>query len=193
MKIAFEGNIGCGKTTVLNTLFKEKRFPIVLEPVDDWKEWLTLYYSDVNRWGTMFNINVLHHFHDWSLSLTGKNKILFERSPVSNKYVFSELHKELHGCTTIESELYDKSYKTLGWTPDVIVYIRTDPDVCLKRMTMRARECENLVDIEYITHIHNKYEAMMQREDMGSIIFTIDGNQDDATVFQDICKFLNTF
>ena len=42
MKITIEGNIGSGKTSVLQKIFERKRIPIFLEPVDtDWKEGLS--------------------------------------------------------------------------------------------------------------------------------------------------------
>jgi deoxyadenosine/deoxycytidine kinase len=65
MKISIDGNIGCGKSSILERLCKDMRYPVFLEPVKDWTSWLHLFYKDPARWGLSFNIKVLLSFHDW--------------------------------------------------------------------------------------------------------------------------------
>lgn len=64
---SIEGNIGCGKTTLLRIL--EKELPTVVfmnEPVSEWESvgngtvnLLNLYYSDPERWGLTFQTYAL--------------------------------------------------------------------------------------------------------------------------------------
>lgn len=187
MRVAIEGNIGCGKTTLLNRLFVEDRHTVVLEPVNEWAPWLSLYYSDVRRWGTLFNIKVLHHFHGWAAQgRGGNNLVLFERSPLSNRHVFAELHRER--SDPLEFALYEQTYDVLGWKPDAVIYLRTNPMTCLGRKMQRARECEAQVGADYIAEVHERYEALCARLvetggfTAGKDLFVVDGNRDSDAV-----------
>lgn len=187
MKISIDGNIGCGKTSVLSRLCQDARVPMFLEPVNDWKDWLTLYYQDPSRWGFSFNIKVLLSFHQWA---NNTFMSLYERSPISNKFVFADLQKDEGKMNELECSLFDEIYQKLSWCPDKIIYIRTDPEVCMERMTKRARDCEARVPFEYIKAIHDKYENLYIK---GGIkipaqIVVIDGNQKFDDVLRDVLQ-----
>ena len=44
--ITIDGNIGCGKTGVLNYLHKNYKYAIDLEPVDNWQKHLNRIYNE---------------------------------------------------------------------------------------------------------------------------------------------------
>ena len=47
--ISVEGSIGCGKSTILNELSKtynSNNIGIYKEPIEDWKDYLDLFYSE---------------------------------------------------------------------------------------------------------------------------------------------------
>ena len=46
--ITVDGNIGCGKTGVLNYLHKNYKYPIDLEPVDNWQKHLNKIYNKID-------------------------------------------------------------------------------------------------------------------------------------------------
>lgn len=189
MKISIDGNIGCGKTSVLSHVCQQARIPVFLEPVNDWKDWLALYYQDPSRWGFSFNIKVLLSFHQWS---DNKFLSLYERSPIPNKYVFADLQKDEGKITDLEYGLFDQIYQKLSWCPDKIIYIRTNPEICMDRMIRRARDCESKVPFEYIKAIHNKYEKLyIERGIPNTEIVVIDGNQALEDVVKDVFVNLN--
>lgn len=180
-KISIEGNIGCGKSTVLTRLCKETRIPVFLEPVEDWKDWLNVFYQDPARWGLSFNINVLLSFNQWK---ENKYLALYERSPLSNRHVFCQLQYNQGHMTKLELDMFDKLYRELSWTPELIIYIRTDPQVSMQRMQLRGRDCENKVSLEYIQAVHDMYEQMVKETKQKMII--IDGNQDAEKVYAEV-------
>jgi deoxyadenosine/deoxycytidine kinase len=181
MKIVIDGNIGCGKSTVMTRLNKRMGIPIVLEPLQKWDKLLSLFYQNPNKWAFPFNLEVIHSFCQWKHI---DYPVLIERSPVSCREVFTQLNYESGHMHDLELEVFDKVYKELSWEPDVLLYIRTDPSVCVQRMKERARECEKEVSIDYINEIHKKYETMIQNA--GFKVHIIDGNQDGDTVFEEI-------
>ena len=192
MKISIEGNIGCGKSSLLSRLCLETRTPVFLEPVDEWKEWLSLFYTDPARWGMSFNINVLLTFNKWK---NNNFLALYERSPISNRYIFAQLQYDQKRMNDMELEMFNRIYNQLSWLPDVVIYIRTDPTVSMKRMQQRARECENEVPLDYIEAVHQKYEDIFNSDNHnpGCKVIIVDGNRAHDEVYADVLNIVKSF
>ena len=199
MKISVEGNIGSGKSTVISRLCTEKRLPVFLEPVHEWKEWLELFYTDPTRWGFSFNLHVLMTFNRW---INNNFLAVYERSPISNRQVFTQLGFEEGRLNDLELNLFDTMYTKLAWEPDVIIYIRTDPEVSMQRMQKRARDCESCVPLTYLKAIHDKHEGMFHGHSTVPHEFTkhkqnvrvieIDGNKTHDEVYADVVAALDS-
>lgn len=188
MKISIEGNIGSGKSSLLTRICNELRLPVFLEPVDEWKDWLSLFYTDPNRWGFSFNVKVLMSFNKWK---DNKFKALYERSPISNRYVFGALQYENKRMSDLELSLFDEIYENLAWSPDVVIYVRTDPNVCMERIKKRGRECEQQVPLEYIQAVHNKHDEVFITQRNNNIkTFIVDGNKSTDEVFEEVRSIL---
>ncbi len=191
MKIVIEGNIGGGKSTVLNMISQRTRLPIFLEPVDtEWKQGLEYFYNDNSRWGFTFNLNVLMTYNKWR---NNDFKAVYERCPLSSKEVFSKLQYDNGLMTKYENDLYQELYDKLSWEPDVVIYIRTPSNVCFDRMNSRGRECETNVPLIYLTKVHQKYEDLCDliKTKNNIKLYTIDGNQDIEKVYTDVMKVID--
>jgi deoxyadenosine/deoxycytidine kinase len=193
MKLSIEGNIGCGKTSVMSRLFKEHTIPIFLEPVDQWKYWLKMFYDDPTRWGFTFNLNVLMSFDNWRHNTFNA---LYERSPISNRFVFAELQYDNGNMCKMEIDLFHEIYSKLAWVPEIVIYIKTDPEASMQRIINRGRECECNVSFDYIKAVHKKYELIFSQDSdekrdtslHNTKVITIDGNQSADDVYADVCK-----
>lgn len=185
MKICIEGNIGCGKSTIISRLCQETRLPVFLEPVEDWSEWLSLFYKDPARWGMAFNVKVLMSFNKWK---NNEFKAIYERSPLSNRHVFCQLQHDRGQVNALEIDLFDELYQKLAWTPDTIIYIKTDPTTSMERMQKRGRCCESEVPLEYLQAVHDKYEDVIGKFQDKTI--TIDGNRPAEEVYQDVVRIV---
>jgi len=183
MKISIIGNIGIGKTTVIRRLHEGTRLPVFLEPVDEWRDWLNLFYTDFTRWSFTFNLKVLMTFNRWKgIDCTA----LYERSPMCCKMVFTELQKQDGVMNPMEIELFEEIYENVCWEPDVLIYLRATPEVCMERMHKRGRACENGVSLEYLTKVHDQYEKMTEYARSRNIhVIVIDANRDADQVYQD--------
>lgn len=161
------GNIGCGKSTVLHQLQSE--YTTFTEPVDKWGAWLDLFYKDPVRNALPFQMKVLMEF----TKIPDVDKIVTERSPQDSLHVFSK------SLPAEEYALYEEYVDTLGWRPDVYIYLRTDPEVCMARIEQRNRPAEDRISIEYIRTLHERYEAFV---DTLPHVHKIDGNQTTAKI-----------
>lgn len=177
--ISIEGNIGVGKTTLIRNieeLLKEQKPVVILEPIDQWQQWLHDMYTDPKRWSFFFNLKVLLTLSSWkpredpgSTEFT----MITERSPLACRYVFSRVQHERNEMTDKELELLDEAHAALGWEPDVVVYLRDEPENCVERMKLRGRLSEETVSIEYVKSVHDKYESFFKQYAKKTIVVDV--------------------
>lgn len=182
MRISIEANIGAGKTTLIQSIGSVLDIPIYLEPVEEWRDWLQLFYTDPQRWGFTFNLNALMSF----TNVPGEQSVLVERSPVSCHHVFTALQHTSGHINDPEYTLFKKVYNAVSWTPDVVIYLKTDPRICLERMRKRDRESERNINLEYLEAIHTRHEELFAADPHYQQLIVIDGNRDADTVFADV-------
>lgn len=158
MKISVEGNIASGKSTLVSRLQQTTRIPVFLEPVNTWTL-LGKFYEDQVRWGFTFNTEVLLSMNKWK---NNDYDSIYERSPNSCRYVFTQLMFEDGILTQEELDLFDKLFENFSWDQDVIIYVRTPPEICFQRMHQRGRECENGVSLEYLQKLDTAHGFMIE-------------------------------
>lgn len=149
MKIVIDGNIGSGKSNVLTNFSNA-----FLEPIDEWKDWLKLFYKE-EKYAFGFQMKVLKSHLD-----NKKFNGLFERSPLSCVEIFGKVLYEDKLINTLEWQLMNEYYYSYGWYPDIIYYLQCSPEICYNRIKNRNRNSEDSISLEYITKIHNKYEEI---------------------------------
>ena len=89
------GNIGCGKTTIVERLFKEfnEQFKFYKEPLDSWGSWLDLFYTNPNKYAFPFQMKVLIDFLYFDKTVDQVDNIITERCPLDSLYVFTKTLK----------------------------------------------------------------------------------------------------
>jgi deoxycitidine kinase len=159
VRVCVEGNIGCGKSTALRRLAALRPDVAVhLEPVEEWGDLLDKYYQDPVQWGLALQLRAL-------LAYDGDKSGVTERGPLSSRHVFAQLLFNDGKMTQAQWDLYKDYADVLGWTPDVVVYVHTPPDVCHERVRQRGRDAERGVDLHYLKRIEFQYETMLRYAD----------------------------
>lgn len=176
MKIyCIDGNIGAGKTTILNEL-KSRGYCVFEEDLSQWGELLNRFYSNQKRWMCTLQIAILHSMNQQYLKLINdknndKNVVFIERSPQSSM-IFAK-NGVKHGF--IDNEEYNvikNIYDILHWKPDKVFFLNTDIDICFERMQKRGRDCEKNVTKDYLKfiqleyfHLYNKHNSVIVQND----------------------------
>lgn len=162
MKIAVEGNIGSGKSTLMAAAKRMCResFEFFFEPLETWHDLLHLYFQDPATWALPFTLEVLRS-HDRVLGHDGATShCVVERSPYACRYVFSEILKHDGYLSADDMELVDKYFRMFAWTPDVVVLVDVEPHVCLERIAARGRDGE-APSYDYLRCIRYYYDKML--------------------------------
>jgi deoxyadenosine/deoxycytidine kinase len=205
--ISIEGNIGSGKSTILSKIQqqKPKNIMILQEPVDIWENIkdengetiLSKFYKDPAKYAFAFQVMA----YTTRLSILRKairenpgiEIILCERSLDADREIFAKM---LHDDGLIEPvlyQIYEEQYSNTSdeFTLDYIMYIDTDPDVCLKRIIKRNREGESKITIEYLTKCHKYHDIWLCPNELNAKcpIVYFDGNDTlDAEEFIEILQ-----
>ena len=156
--ITVDGNIGAGKSTVLEYLHSYYKLPIDLEPVNKWQPYLNDIYC--NNKGTFeFQVRVWLD-RCWIQPKSHSLPMLMERSPYFQRNVFIPISLENGKLDSREymtlHEMYEKSNNI--WIPNGYIYLRSNPLNCIERIKKRNRQSEDRISEDYITNLHNLHE-----------------------------------
>jgi deoxyadenosine/deoxycytidine kinase len=192
--LSIEGNIGSGKTTLMANLREEyKNNPHVIflkEPVDEWetikdangKTILEKFYADQEKYSFAFQmmayisrLNVLRKALK-GIDPSKKYIIITERSLNTDRYVFAQMLYEAGKMEDVCYQIYLNWFDTFSEEFPVhkVVYVKTAPEICHARISMRAREGEDCIPVEYLQSCDKYHEDMLQSTEK----LVLDGNVD---------------
>jgi len=202
--VLVEGNIGCGKTTLLEYFQKYPEIKVLEEPVQKWRDLnghnlLDLMYKDPVRWSMPFQSYVQQTMLEVHLQPTDRPVKLVERSIYSARYCFVENLYRSGKLEGSELEVLSHWFDYLTSSPeielkvDLIVYLRTKPEKALERIRTRARGEETGIPLEYLEELHQLHEDWLfgNKFQVPAPVITIDANQDTAEMIQEYEKYSN--
>ncbi|ESP01465.1 hypothetical protein LOTGIDRAFT_111778 [Lottia gigantea] len=196
-QVSIEGNIGCGKTTLLEYYKNSPNVEPIPEPVEQWtnvkgQNALGLLYKDPKRWSFSFNMYAQLTRIQMHKKQQKKPIKMLERSLYSTQYCFVEndfRKGTLNGLEhAIISEWFEWLLKSQQVQLDLIVYLRADPEVCYDRIRQRSRQEESCVPFELIEELHNLHEDWLVHESSfksPAPVLVMDANN-DYNVMKDI-------
>ncbi|XP_072013539.1 thymidine kinase 2, mitochondrial-like isoform X2 [Amphiura filiformis] len=172
IKVAVEGNIGSGKSTLLKYFNAQDGVQVVMEPVQKWRDnkgcnMLDLTYRDPSRWSFTFqSFAQLTMLEQHRIPHTAPIKMM-ERSIFSAKYCFVEnlyRSKKMNSSEyMVLTEWFDWIVNTQDLQLDQIVYLRTTPEMCQKRIKNRCRSEEQGIPMQYLQELHELHEDWLIR------------------------------
>lgn len=156
-RIEICGGIASGKTTFANLLTKLDIKPI-LENFQTNPFWRAFYADPI---GTAFETEItflLQHYHQ--IKTVGKSggKIVSDFSMYLDlAYAHVTLPQDKRD---IFLSVYQEVEKELG-VPILLIHLKCDPEIELKRIRERGRDVENSITIEYLQQINNQLEKIL--------------------------------
>ena len=181
MRVCIEGNIGCGKTSLLTRL-AAAGYAVAPEPVEAWGTLLCDFYRDPREWGFVFNTRVLLDF----TRVSDEKVVVVERSPGACRHVFGQLLYNDGHLTPRAWDLFKGLSDDLGWDPVVHIYVHVPPEVCMARIAARGRDAEGGggVTLEYLARIEFQYENMMRFSKIP--VVRVDGTRPPEEVYKEV-------
>lgn len=188
--ITIDGNIGAGKSSVLNYLHRNYKIPVDLEPIDSWNKYLTDFYDNYSN-VFKFQIRVWLD-RCWIQEKTESVNIFIERSPRFIQDVFIEVAEEERMITSADKEILHSLHKKTNhlWDKSIYIYLQSSPENCIKKIQKRNRPCEKQITKEYIEKLHNKHCSVYKKiiQENKNKIYCID--VDDKSIAEIANKIL---
>uniref|UniRef100_A0A2A4ITE5 Deoxynucleoside kinase domain-containing protein n=2 Tax=Heliothis virescens TaxID=7102 RepID=A0A2A4ITE5_HELVI len=200
-RVSIEGNIGSGKSTCIKFFDKYPNVEKHGEPLHEWRNvcghnLLGLLYSDMNKWTFPFQ----HYVHLSRLKIQTSPPCnanitvkMFERSVQNSRHCFVENAKNQNFLEDPEYQTlvswFDYSEKCLDISLDLIVYLRTTPEIVWERMMKRGRSEESEVPLDYLKQVHESYENWLSSPDVGCEVLTIDADRGLECVREDLERY----
>ena len=194
MKIfSIEGNIGSGKSTIIERLKNHNLGKIYFlpEPVDIWNTItdssgvtiLEKYYLDKHRYSFSFQmmtyITRLSQLRKAMKELPNDTIIITERCLYTDLNVFAKMLYDSCLIEEIEFSIYLKWFhEFIDFQLTGLIYIKTTPGVCLERINVRNRKGEENIPISYLIDCHDYHEKWITFSDVNKIILNGNGEID---------------
>lgn len=159
--IAVAGNIGVGKSTLVEMICERLDCQPFYEPVTE-NPYLADFYKDMPAWSFHSQIFFLTHrlrIHQELVRAPGS--VIQDRSIYEDAEVFA--HNLFVQGTLSERDYatYRSLYRTLTEylpAPDLVIYLRASVPTLLKRIALRNRDYERDIAPAYLSHLNDLYE-----------------------------------
>ncbi|XP_011629962.1 deoxynucleoside kinase-like isoform X1 [Pogonomyrmex barbatus] len=200
--VCVEGNIGSGKTTFLSHFKKYDNVTVLEEPVELWRDvsgtnLLELMYSEPSRFAFLFQSYVQLTMLQLHTCKTPSPYKIMERS-VYSAMCFVEHLKRRNVLRNVEvtilEDWYDWCLKNANIETNLIVYLRTTPEIVYERMKRRGRKEENAVSLEYLKQIHQIHDDWLYHQTLKPVpspVITINGDRELHEMVEEFDKCKN--
>jgi deoxyadenosine/deoxycytidine kinase len=172
--IAFEGNIGVGKSTFLSYMKSNvshlhgRKIIYIEEPVQLWQnlegvDMLAQFYQDQEKHAfefqmlaTITRIKLLQE----SIQQNKNAVFIVERCYLSDNHIFTKMLFEQKKISPQQYAIIQMWFSYIQIKIDYVVYLRANPTICHERCLRRNRSGET-VSLEYIEACHAIHESWM--------------------------------
>lgn len=199
--ILVEGNIGSGKSLFLNHFKRYPSMKVFDEPIHAWRDCgghnlLDLMYKDPEKWGFSLQSYIQLTMLEQHVKPIKEPIKFMERSIFSARHCFVEkLMKD--GMLTQESAaVLDEWYKwiinNVDIPVDLVVYMRTSPEIVMQRIKERNRQEEKNITYDFIKDLHEIHDTWLcdTKTDTKKLpLVILDGNVDKNNMEQEFRKY----
>jgi deoxyadenosine/deoxycytidine kinase len=179
--IAIAGNIGVGKSTLVEFLNRTYGISPYYEPSED-NPYLPDFYGDMRRWA----------FHSQLYFLSNKFRIhqeldrtpglvVLDRTIFEDAEVFATALYEMRKIDKRDWETYWSFYQTILAAirpPDLMIYLRCSMRTLRKRIRLRGRSMEQDMPLSYLKRLERLYDGWIASYDLGEVLVLDTDNLD---------------
>jgi len=163
--VAVAGNIGVGKSTLVEMLCGHLGWEPFYEPVAD-NPYLADFYRNMDAWSfhsqVFFLTRRLRSHHELSLH---SSSVIQDRSVYEDAEIFAQNlslqgHIQPRDYATYR-ELYEIAIQFLP-PPDLVIYLRASVPTLMNRISNRGRDYERTITPEYLQSLNDLYEIWIE-------------------------------
>jgi len=159
--IAIAGNIGTGKSSLLEFLTNSYDIVPFYEPNDD-NPYLPDFYNDMKRWAfqsQLFFLSNKFRIHQQADRLPGV--VIQDRTIFEDAEIFATALRQMKKIDQRDWQTYWSFYQTILdaiQPPDLMIYLRCSMRTLRQRIRLRGREMEQNIPLSYLKRLNTLYE-----------------------------------
>jgi len=179
--IAVCGNIGSGKTTLVEKLSRHYGWLPLYESVDH-NPYLKDFYEDMTKWAFHLQIYFLNSRFKQVTSIKESDRpIVQDRTIYEDAYIFaSNLHESGHIADRDYQSYLDIFHSMVNFVhpPDLLIYLKADIPKLVQQIQKRGREFEYAMSLDYLRKLNAHYDQWIGNYKLGKLLI-VDVNQLD--------------
>jgi deoxyadenosine/deoxycytidine kinase len=159
--VAIAGNIGVGKSTLVDLLCGKLNWEPFYEPVTE-NPYLADFYRDMAAWAFHSQVFFLtHRLRAHHLIASHPTSVIQDRSVYEDAEIFAQnlfLQGYIH---TRDYATYRELYETVMQflpPPDLVIYLRASVPTLSSRISRRGRDYERSISPDYLSSLNKLYE-----------------------------------
>ena len=162
--IAIAGNIGCGKSTLVDFICRSYGLEPFFEPNAN-NPYLRDFYKDMKRWAFHSQVYFLSHkfrIHQELQVQREKKTVVQDRTIYEDAEVFAAYLQKRRFILKRDWEVYQDLYQTIVQTlrpPDLMIYLRASVRTIRQRIRVRGRPEEQAIPVSYLRSLNTLYES----------------------------------
>jgi len=171
--IAIAGNIGAGKSSLVNFLSASYDAEPFYEPNEE-NPYLEDFYQDMKRWAFPSQLYFLsnkfriHQQADRKSGLVIQDRTIFEDAEI-----FATALHQMKKIDHRDWETYWAFYQTILRAikpPDLMIYLRCSMRTLRRRIRLRGRPMEQEIPLSYLKRLEHLYENWVDSYELGEIL-----------------------
>jgi deoxyadenosine/deoxycytidine kinase len=171
--IAIAGNIGAGKSSLLDFLTSSYDVVPFYEP-NDANPYLPDFYRDMRRWAFSSQLFFLaskfriHQHADRSRGVVIQDRTIFEDAEV-----FATALHQMRKIDQRDWETYQAFYQAILEAirpPDLMIYLRCSMRTLRRRIRLRGRPMEQAIPLSYLKRLERLYETWIAGYRLGEVL-----------------------
>ena len=160
--VVLAGNIGAGKTTLVELMCQQLGWRPYFEPVTE-NPYLVDFYQDMASWAFHSQVFFLtHRVRSHRALMDDPFSVVQDRSLYEDAEVFARnLHRQGH-ISERDWQTYQGLYRTFTTllpAPDLVVYLQASVPTLRRRIQRRGRDFEANISEEYLGQLNTLYES----------------------------------
>lgn len=190
--IAVAGNIGVGKSSMVEFLSEQYGFEPIYEPFMN-NPYLDDFYKDMKAWGFHSQLYFLTHKFKLHMALnTRASTVVQDRTIYEDAEIFAtNLYKGRY-IKKRDYETYMELYETMKGAlqpPDLMIYLRCSVGAIRKRIKQRGRKSEQEIPTSYLRRLNSLYEEWIGRYSQSPVLVWDSERMDYLTDIVDRIEF----
>lgn len=190
--IAVAGNMGAGKTSLVEFLHSQYGFDPVYEPYTT-NPYLDDFYADMRRWSYHSQVYFLTHKFRLHLGLNASSAtVVQDRTIYEDAEIFATNLGRTRMMSARDFQTYQEMYhamRTVLQPPDLLIYLRCPVRSIRQRIRQRGRPSELAIPISYLRRLNSLYEEWVARYDLSPVVIWESSRSDYLTSLVDRIEF----